>query len=112
MSGTSPSSSGVRLFGSQLEQRVGQPHSSFNRREGHNNDIMSSIHDVDFFSTRADQFSVEVQNSNLASLDMSFQGENGVSGMAFDSRTGYPQLHPCTNRANITTDAFRVVSYY
>ncbi|PWA66986.1 Zinc finger, FYVE/PHD-type [Artemisia annua] len=107
MSGTSPSSSGVRLFGSQLEQRVAQPQAFFNRRENHNNDIMSSIHDVDFFSSRADQFSVEVQNSNLASLDMSFQGENGASGMAFDSRTGYPQLHPCTNRANITTDACR-----
>nr|GEY64324.1 sarcoplasmic reticulum histidine-rich calcium-binding protein-like [Tanacetum cinerariifolium] len=109
ISGTSPSSSGVRLFGSQLEQRVAQPYASFNGRENHNNDFMSSIHDIDFFSSRADQFSVEVQNSNLASLDMSLQGENGASGMAFDSRAGYPQFHPCTNRVNITTDPCREV---
>ncbi|KAI3810467.1 hypothetical protein L1987_20081 [Smallanthus sonchifolius] len=61
-SGTSASTSGIRLFGSQLDQaRVSV---------SQNDHIFSSMHDPSTFYPRSDQFSVQVQNSNLASADI------------------------------------------
>ncbi|KVI11021.1 Zinc finger, FYVE/PHD-type [Cynara cardunculus var. scolymus] len=106
---TPPSSSGIRLFGSQLDQardstpqRNVHPHASFNGREDH---VMSSMHDINLLSPRVDQFGVQVQDSSLPAVDVSLQAEHSGSGMAFDSRLGFAQLHPCTNRSSIGSDA-------
>nr|XP_043619021.1 uncharacterized protein LOC122590910 [Erigeron canadensis] len=97
-SGTSAasSSSGIRLFGSQLDQtRVSTPQNAH---------IMPSMHDTSIISPRMDQFGVQLQSSNFATMDMSLQDEHGGSGMGFESRLGFPQLHPCTNRSSIGSD--------
>ncbi|KAI3509254.1 hypothetical protein L1887_24392 [Cichorium endivia] len=79
---SSSSTSGIRLFGSQLDQaRVLTP-----QREDHD----------------LDQF---------ACADVALESDRGGSGMGtgtgtgFDSRLGYGQLHPCTNRSSIGSDA-------
>ncbi|KAM0064352.1 putative chromatin regulator PHD family [Helianthus debilis subsp. tardiflorus] len=59
-SGTSASSSGIRLFGSQLDQAR----------------VSVSQNDHIFPYSRTDQLSVQVQNSNLASADVALQDEH------------------------------------
>lgn len=96
-SGTSASSSsGIRLFGSQLDQTRGST--------PQNDHIMPSMHDPSIFSPRTDQFGVELRSSNLTSVDLSLPDEHGGPSMGFESRLGYAQLHPCTNRSSIGSD--------
>ncbi|XP_023772512.1 uncharacterized protein LOC111921162 [Lactuca sativa] len=73
---SSSSASGIRLFGSQLDQPQSQ-------RDNH----------------------VGV------GADVSLEGEHGGPGLGlgFDSRLGFGQLHPCTNRSSIASDACREV---
>ncbi|KAI7732817.1 hypothetical protein M8C21_014063 [Ambrosia artemisiifolia] len=63
-SGPSASSSGIRLFGSQLDQaRVSV---------SQNDHIFSSMHEPSNFYSRTDQFPVQVHNSSLSSADVAF----------------------------------------
>ncbi|MFS7946241.1 putative chromatin regulator PHD family [Helianthus anomalus] len=79
-SGTSTSSSGVRLFGTQLDHI--------------------------FPSQNSDLARVDV---SLQDEHGGFGMGMGM-GMGFDSRLEYAQLHPCTNRSNMMVDACREAS--
>lgn len=76
---TSASSSGIRLFGSQLDQaRVSA----------------SSMHESSNFYPRTDQFSVQVHNSNLVTADVTLQDEHV-------SNSGSATILPFTNSSSI-----------
>ncbi|XP_071697049.1 uncharacterized protein [Rutidosis leptorrhynchoides] len=78
-------SSGIRLFGSQLDRTRGST--------PQNDHVMPSMHGTsNSFYPRADQFGVP------------FQDEYSGSSMGFESRLGFGQLHPCSNRSSIGSD--------
>ncbi|KAK9069667.1 hypothetical protein SSX86_011571 [Deinandra increscens subsp. villosa] len=67
-SGTSASSSGIRLFGNHLDQaRLSVSQNDYN---------LPLVHDSSNFYPRTDQFSVQVQNSNFAPADVALQDEH------------------------------------